>query len=244
MATDIKYIKHLLEKFYEGTTSPEEDNILYEFFSSTSEIPEEMEADSKIFTALSDSSKYAVPPSDLPDRIMKAVDNTFISDHKSRVASQRKRFSVIASFAVAAAVTAFIMLAPFTTGITPDTTQLPIQLASLETCDSIDKNPAISDSIEHTADNHDAKNSEQSVNVCHPAAKGVTSPPASTLAKAATKTESITELTEEELIALEAGMKALAHAGEQMAYASNCLESTDDNLRNIYSSIQSKLKLN
>ena len=97
MATDIKYIKHLLEKFYEGTTSPEEDNILYEFFSSTSEIPEEMEADSKIFTALSDSSKYAVPPSDLPDRIMKAVDNTFISDHKSRVASQRKRFSVIAS---------------------------------------------------------------------------------------------------------------------------------------------------
>ena len=48
MATDIKYIKHLLEKFYEGTTSPEEDNILYEFFSSTSEIPEEMEADSKI----------------------------------------------------------------------------------------------------------------------------------------------------------------------------------------------------
>lgn len=246
MATDIKYIKHLLEKFYEGTTSPEEDNILYEFFSSTSEIPEEMEADSKIFTALSDSSKYAVPPSDLPDRIMKAVDNTIISGHKSGVPPQRKRFSVIAiaSFAMAAAITAFIMLAPFTTGITPDTTQLPTQLASLETGDSIDKNPAISDSIEHTADNHDAKNSEQSVKVCHPDAKGVTSPPVSTLAKAATKTESIPELTEEELIALEAGMKALAHAGEQMAYASNCLESTDDNLRNIYSSIQSKLKLN
>ncbi len=95
MATDIKYIKHLLEKFYEGTTSPEEDNILYEFFSSTSEIPEEMEADSKIFTALSDSSKYAVPPSDLHDRIMKGgtmepLDAIRLFGEKLRFSEQKR----------------------------------------------------------------------------------------------------------------------------------------------------------
>ena len=37
-------------------------------------------------------------------------------------------------------------------------------------------------------------------------------------------------------------MKAIARAGDQMAFASRCIELTDDNLRNIYTEIQDKLK--
>lgn len=244
MDMDVKYIKDLLEKFYEGTSSQEEDNILSEFFNSGESIPQDMEADRRMFAVLSDPSKYAMPPADLQEKIMEAVDNAPITRTVAGASLHRKRFSwiSIASFAAAAAVIAFFMLAPFSTGVKTDTVHAPNQLASSSYSDTVDTNINLSEPVAELEGKGDVKDIDSSTRKNNSVGKGIKSQMHPVVAKAAISSETIPELTEEEQLAFEAGMKALARAGEQMAYASDRLESTDESLRNIYSTIQDKLK--
>lgn len=244
MDMDVKYIKDLLEKFYEGTSSQEEYDILSEFFNSGENIPQDMEADRRMFAALSDPSKYAVPPADLQEKIMEAVDNAPITRTVAGASLHRKRFPriSIASFAAAAAVIAFFMLAPFSTGVKTDTVHAPNQLASSSYSDTVDTNINLSEPVAEPEGKEVAEDVDSSTRKNNSIGKGIKSQPHREVAKAAISSETIPELTEEEQLAFEAGMKALARAGEQMAYASDRLESTDESLRNIYSTIQDKLK--
>ena len=236
----MNHIKDLLEKFYEGVSTPKEDNILCEFFNSENDIPDEMENDRRMFAILSDTAKYAVPPVDLQDRIMQAID----SSTTNKNAARHSRFSwiAIATLASAAAVIALIVLTPFTTEITPDIPETPGQLAYIESADTIDRTTGNPNEAEKTPANNSRKTTVAS------AGKRLTtkSPAISTerqvIARAETDNDEYPEFSEEEQKAFEAGMKAIARAGDQMAFASRCIESTDDNLRNIYSEIQDKLK--
>lgn len=236
MATDMNHIKDLLEKFYEGVSTPAEENILYEFFNSGNDIPDEMENDRRMFAILSNTAKYAVPPVDLQDRIMQTIDSSTANKNAARKnATRLSRFSwiAIATLASAAAVIALIVLTPFTTEITPDIRETSGLLASIESADTVYRTNGNQDEAEKTP----ADTSK------HLTAKD---PAVSTarqiIAKAETDNDEYRELSEEEQKAFEAGMKAIARAGDQMAFASRCIESTDDNLRNIYTEIQDKLK--
>lgn len=244
MDMDVKYIKDLLEKFYEGTSSQEEDDILSEFFNSRENIPQEMEADRRMFAALSDPSKYAMPPADLQEKIMEAVDNAPITRTVAGASLHRKRFSrlSIVSFVAAAAVIAFFMLAPFSTGVKTDTVHAPNQLAFSSYSDTVDTNVNLSEPVAELEGKVVAEDVDSSTRKNNSIGKGIKSQPHRAVAKAAISSKAIPELTEEEQLAFEAGMKALARAGEQLAYASDRLESTDESLRNIYSTIQDKLK--
>lgn len=244
MDMDIKYIKDLLEKFYEGTSSQEEEGILSEFFNSGESIPQDMEADRRMFAVLSDPSKYAMPPADLQEKIMEAVDNSPITKTVTGTSLRRKRFSriSIASFAAAAAVIAFFMLAPFSAGVKTDTVHAPNQLASSSYSDTVDTNINLSEPVAELEGKEVAEDVDSSTRKNNSIGKGIKSQPHRAVARTAISSETIPELTEEEQLAFEAGMKALARAGEQMAYASDRLESTDESLRNIYSTIQDKLK--
>lgn len=243
MDMDVKYIKDLLEKFYEGTSSQEEEGILSEFFNSGESIPQDMEADRRMFAVLSDPSKYAMPPADLQKKIMEAVDNSPITI-VTGASLHRKRFSwiSIASFAAAAAVIAFFMLAPFSTGVKTDIVHAPNQLASSSYSDTVDTNINLLEPVAELEGKEVAEDVDSSTRKNNSIGKGIKSQPHRAVARAAISSETIPELTEEEQLAFEAGMKALARAGEQMAYASDRLESTDESLRNIYSTIQGKLK--
>lgn len=244
MDMDVKYIKDLLEKFYEGTSSQKEDDILSEFFNSGENIPQDMEADRRMFAALSDPSKYAMPPADLQEKIMEAVDNAPITRIITDASLHRKRFFriPIASFAAAAAIIAFFMLAPFSTGVKTDTAHAPNQLASSSYNDTVDTNINLSEPVAGLESKEVAEDVDNSTRKNNSIGKGIKPQPYPAVAKAAISSETIPELTEEEQLAFEAGMKALARAGEQMAYASDRLESTDESLRNLYSTIQDKLK--
>lgn len=70
-------IDALLKKFYDGTTTGDEERILAEYFRSTSELPERYAADRDIILALhNDSTENAIPvPDDLELRLNYFIDN-------------------------------------------------------------------------------------------------------------------------------------------------------------------------
>lgn len=70
-------IDALLKKFYDGTTTGDEERILAEYFRSTSELPERYAADRDIILALhNDSTENAIPvPDDLELRLNNFIDN-------------------------------------------------------------------------------------------------------------------------------------------------------------------------
>lgn len=76
--TDIIYIKQLLERFYNGDSTLEEENTLRDFFSQHSDIPQEFEADKILFDniqatkTLFDNSIYM--PAELPYEIEARID--------------------------------------------------------------------------------------------------------------------------------------------------------------------------
>lgn len=245
MATDMNHIKDLLEKFYEGVSTPAEENILYEFFNSGNDIPDEMENDRRMFAILSNTAKYAVPPVDLQDRIMQTIDSQTANKNAARKnATRLSRFSwiAIATLASAAAVIALIVLTPFTTEITPDIRETSGLLASIESADTVYRTNGNQDEAEKTPADTSRKTTVPPVGKHLTAKDPAVSTARQIIAKAETDNDEYRELSEEEQKAFEAGMKAIARAVDQMAFASRCIESTDDNLRNIYTEIQDKLK--
>lgn len=70
-------IDALLKKFYDGTTTGDEERILAEYFRSTSVLPERYAADRDIILALhNDSTENAIPvPDDLELRLNYFIDN-------------------------------------------------------------------------------------------------------------------------------------------------------------------------
>ena len=67
-------VKKLLEKYYEGDSSVDEELILKEFFSRDN-MPEELEAEKDIFCYFLQSSGMPLPSEGFKDRIISAVDD-------------------------------------------------------------------------------------------------------------------------------------------------------------------------
>jgi hypothetical protein len=69
----IKRIRKMLERFYQGETTLEEEKWLKDYFSSTS-VPEELLPDRELFRTLGTSGDSIVVPHDLNRKILERID--------------------------------------------------------------------------------------------------------------------------------------------------------------------------
>jgi hypothetical protein len=78
-------IKQLLEKYYNGESSIDEELALKEFFTREI-VPDELEIEKGIFNYYSESSAMPLPPEGFGDRIINAID-----DQEKNLADFRRR---------------------------------------------------------------------------------------------------------------------------------------------------------
>ena len=69
----IEEIRKLLDRFYLGETTLEEEQVLQEYFSSSS-IPEELLPDRDLFRSLGDASDSVPVPEGLNQKILDVID--------------------------------------------------------------------------------------------------------------------------------------------------------------------------
>lgn len=73
---DINHIKGLLEAYYDGTTTIEQEKLLCDFFASTTDIPAELEADRRLFNSLHSAlANEAIVPDNLKTQLISHIDN-------------------------------------------------------------------------------------------------------------------------------------------------------------------------
>lgn len=103
MNIETEYIKSLLEKYYAGESSLDEERILREYFAE-SEVDPELETDSRVFAAMAEPAET---PESLRAAIEKSIDEHAVKEVKRRL---RPRYSRIAAAAavVVLAITASI----------------------------------------------------------------------------------------------------------------------------------------
>ncbi len=90
-------LKKLLEKYYDGDTSGEEEENLKNYFSGDNVLPE-YKAEIEIFSYYAGSESTPVPSVDFEDRILKGIDDL---EKKQRSISLRKRYITVFSAAAA-----------------------------------------------------------------------------------------------------------------------------------------------
>ena len=103
---DINEIKSLLEAYYDGTTTIEQEKLLCDFFATASNIPPELEADRQLFVEL--YAKVDEPfdvPVDLEAKLMSHIDNLERRDTNKRV-NWVKLFSIISAAACVIVISA------------------------------------------------------------------------------------------------------------------------------------------
>lgn len=102
MNTDI--IDALLQKFYDGTSTVEEERIITEYFRSQKEIPERYAIDSKIFLAIDDAKKES--RISIPDELEKRLDAhiDLLAKNSQTAIKHWRKWVTIASVAACAAL--------------------------------------------------------------------------------------------------------------------------------------------
>ena len=71
---DIQHIKHLLQRFYDGTSTVEEEQRLCDYFCNADNVPEELKTDQKMFRHLSECNAKVMPSEDFKQRLLSALD--------------------------------------------------------------------------------------------------------------------------------------------------------------------------
>lgn len=82
---DIDEIKSLLEAYYDGATTIEQEKLLCDFFTSTTEIPAELECDKQIFNSLHSTNinKFKIPDN-LENKLISHIDNLEKNEQNNR----------------------------------------------------------------------------------------------------------------------------------------------------------------
>ena len=230
MNMDYEHIRELLDKFYLGETTREEELELTDFFSSATELPAELEADRKVFAVIAEAQAFAEAPADLDAKIMAAIDEasterhllasvetTAPHHHQSLQRLENLRYSsklrrIFIGISAVAAVVALVLLLPF----------------GNETPMSV--NPAGQQQL--AVNNVAPAQAEEEI-------QQVTSAPeqpkiARAKRKAVKKSKVVPEeeytLSEEEIQALEMAYSALGNASYMLAYASECIEESNSGI--------------
>lgn len=81
LKVDYQHIKELLEKFYEGLSTTEEEEVLFRFFDNSSDLPDEFQADIEVFRTLKTNMEKTAIPIDLEKKIMDSINSKAIINH-------------------------------------------------------------------------------------------------------------------------------------------------------------------
>ena len=100
---DLKRVKALLDEYYEGRTSREEEIFLLNFFRGQN-IPVEMKADKLLFLSMYESSKDEIPNEKFEEKLFAAIDE---SDHEKKKKGIVRKL-LLAATALAASVLLFM----------------------------------------------------------------------------------------------------------------------------------------
>lgn len=85
----IEDVREKLLSFYEGSTSQEEERELYVYFSTTVDLPEELENDKQIFMSLFDINDSIELPVSLEDDLNRMIDGLVDKDASASRSPQR-----------------------------------------------------------------------------------------------------------------------------------------------------------
>lgn len=246
MSMNYEYIRELLDKFYNGETTREEELELTDFFSSAAELPAELEADRKVFAVLAEAQAFAEAPADLDEKIMAAID---ASTERHLLASVEEpapyhhqpllrlgnlRYSstlcrIFIGVSAVAAVVALVLLLPFGNETPMGGNPAGQQLASekiLDTLKNMEIIPEIPPVEELAANNIAQANADENVapEVKTPAQPKIARAKRKSVKKSEPAPEEEYTLSEEEIRALEIASSALGNASQKLAYAYNCIE--------------------
>ncbi len=97
----IEEVRKLLDRFYQGETSLEEEKLLEQYFSSTT-VPEELIPDRDLFGSFGNESSSVVVPEDLNQKIIASIDQV------ERKVTRTRRISVFSLSGLAAGLLVMI----------------------------------------------------------------------------------------------------------------------------------------
>lgn len=238
MVKEYAHIRKLLQRFYNGETTPSEEQELADFFRDNDDIPEEFIPDQAVFQAMASGMAETAIPDGLADSIMDAIDRTEDDGRRSVGTSQdrakrgRFRRSIIPAISTAAAIAFLILLTPVATRM-GDTLgkESPAPIASV--------------SIGTTLNEETAKTK---ITTAAPAVAAVTpvnktkeaiKPVGKSMSpRASTGAEENADLSPQETEALNRGLAVLAKAGHRLAYARQCIDNADKALESSISVIE------
>jgi hypothetical protein len=79
----LKHINELLEKFYQGATSTEEEAELQDYFNRE-KVPEELQADRELFVSMASAREPVEVPADLKKKIISGLSGAERAESRSR----------------------------------------------------------------------------------------------------------------------------------------------------------------
>lgn len=107
---NIEEIKHLLNAYYDGKTSVAEEQFLRKFFSESSNIPPELEADRQLFSYIDNAIDIKVEiPANLEAELIQHIDKLAEAEkHKRHWITRFKSLSIAAGVALLLATGVFV----------------------------------------------------------------------------------------------------------------------------------------
>ncbi|MBO5054084.1 MAG: hypothetical protein J6C44_07660 [Muribaculaceae bacterium] len=120
--TNIQQARELLDLWYQGNTTPEQEDLLYDFFTSSNNIPEDLRAEALIFGHTSDTPVPQAPTIDpsLLAEIDTAIDTEKKASAKALSPNRFKRLAWLSSSIAVAATIALLII--FNIPTAPDST--------------------------------------------------------------------------------------------------------------------------
>lgn len=77
-------IRRLLDLYYKGETSKEEEKFLYDFFRTANKLPEDLEADRRLFSAFGEEPWHEIPLEE-DKKILEAINNEISRDKNPKL---------------------------------------------------------------------------------------------------------------------------------------------------------------
>lgn len=104
---NIDEIKRLLNTYYDGNTSIEQEKLLCDFFATTTDIPAELESEQQMFMALQSATKTDIDiPADLEQSLIAHIDNL----ERQETQNRRKWIKPFSIISVAASIIILIAI--------------------------------------------------------------------------------------------------------------------------------------
>lgn len=224
MEREYKRIRKLLEKFYQAMTSPSEEEELCDFFRKHNDLPDDMMADKATFTAIESAIENTEIPENLDRLIMDRICPCpqSVAPRESHNWSRKHPLSLrkfIPLIAAAAVVTVLLLLAPLVSEFR-ESSNIDVPAASFVTASL----PQVPKEKEAAIPSIALDKTEKTL---HPSENGNKSNATRTIKRETIRALEESELSEEDMKAMEHGFSLLAKAGRKIAYAKERIDYTD-----------------